>query len=66
VAAQIGTAEGNGYLAFNIILALLAALGCIFISTLLFLHLYLIVNNQTTNEFFKDTWDEVSGNPFAK
>ena len=53
VAAQIGTEEGNAYLVLNIVLALLATLACIFISSLLFLHVYLILNNQTTNEYFK-------------
>ena len=53
VAAQIGTEEGTAYLVLNIVLALLATFACIFISSLLFLHVYLILNNQTTNEYFK-------------
>ena len=33
---------------------------------LLFFHIYLGSNNTTTNEFCKDRWKNISGNPFSK
>lgn len=55
-----------GYLVMNIILLLYAFAGLGFTGVLLCFHVFLSVRNTTTNEFCKDSWETISGNPFAK
>lgn len=65
VAADLGASSGATFY-LNLILVLLAFIGWIFVSSLFFFHIYLSVRNETTNEFCKNTWDAMAGNPFAK
>jgi hypothetical protein len=53
-------------LAFSIIFFILGLLGAAFVYVLLFFHIYLGSINTTTNEFCKDKWKILSGNPFSK
>ena len=55
-----------GFFVMNIILIIyvFAAMG--FVSVLLGFHIFLTIKNTTTNEFCKDSWETISGNPFSK
>lgn len=58
--------EEVGYLVMNILLLVyvFAAMG--FTGVLVSFHVFLSVRNTTTNEFCKDSWETISGNPFSK
>lgn len=47
-------------------LGLLSFLAEIFVIVLIVLHFIFIKNNVTTNEYCKETYQTISGNPFAK
>ena len=47
-------------------LGLLSFLAEIFVIVLIVLHFIFIKNNVTTNEYCKETYETISGNPFAK
>lgn len=53
-------------LAFSIIFLILSLCGGAFVYVLLFFHIYLGSINTTTNQFCKDRWKTISGNPFSK
>lgn len=53
-------------LAFSVIFFILSLFGAAFVYVLLFFHIYLGSINTTTNEFCKDKWKILSGNPFSK
>jgi hypothetical protein len=55
-----------GFFIINIFLSIYIFLGFAFVTILLGFHTYLSVNNTTTNEFCKDAWETISGNPFSK
>lgn len=65
VAADVGS-SADAIFILNILVIPLAFLGWLFVSSLFFFHLYLTINNQTTNEYCKSTWDAIAGNPFSK
>lgn len=65
VAADVGSSAGAPFI-LNILLIPLAFLAWLFVSSLFFFHVFLTIQNQTTNEFCKSTWDAVAGNPFSK
>lgn len=54
------------WLVLSVVLAVYAFAGWLFVTVLLVFHLNLIRTNLTTNEFCKDSWVVVAGNPFAK
>jgi hypothetical protein len=54
------------WLILSVVLAVYAFAGWVFVTVLLVFHLNLIRTNLTTNEFCKDSWVLVAGNPFAK
>ena len=55
-----------GFFAMNIILIVYIFAAWAFVSILLGFHIYLTFKNTTTNEFCKDSWESISGNPFSK
>ena len=55
-----------GFLVMNILLIIYDFLAMGFVGTLLVFHIYLSTHNTTTNQFCKDSWLAVSGNPFSK
>jgi L-cystine uptake protein TcyP (sodium:dicarboxylate symporter family) len=55
-----------GFFVMNILLVLYIFVVWAFVGLLLGFHLFLSANNTTTNEFCKDSWDKISGNPFSK
>lgn len=55
-----------GFFVVNILLVIYVFLAMAFTGTLLVFHLYLATHNTTTNEFCKDAWVNISGNPFSK
>lgn len=55
-----------GILAFGIIYIVLSLAGGAFVWVLFFFHLNLVAKNITTNEYCKDTWEGIKGNPFSK
>ena len=50
----------------NIVLVLYVFLFMGFTGVLLGFHVFLTTNNTTTNEFCKDSWENIAGNPFSK
>jgi palmitoyltransferase ZDHHC9/14/18 len=63
---RFDTATELGFFVVNIILIIYVFLGWAFVGVLLGFHIYLTVKNTTTNEFCKDAWESISGNPFSK
>ena len=53
-------------LGLAIVFLILGLAGGLFVYVLLFFHIYLGAVNTTTNEFCKDKWKIISGNPFSK
>lgn len=50
----------------NVFLTIYAFAGLGFVWVLLGFHLYLAYVNTTTNEYCKNVWDSLQGNPFSK
>lgn len=55
-----------GFFVMNILLVLYIFLAWAFVGALLGFHIFLSAKNTTTNEFCKDSWESISGNPFSK
>lgn len=53
-------------LILNIIEGIYVILGLIFVTVMLVFHCYLAGQNVTTNEYCKNMWQAISGNPFKK
>jgi palmitoyltransferase ZDHHC9/14/18 len=66
VLTRLEIAAELGYFVVNIVLVLYIFVAWAFVSVLLGFHVYLVVSNTTTNEFCKDSWQTISGNPFSK
>ena len=54
------------YVSFDIFSVVFCFVVLCFVGSLMGFHIYLILNSVTTNEFCKDTWNTLSGNPFRK
>lgn len=54
------------YLVINIILVLYVFVAMAFVLLLLGFHIFLSYRGTTTNEYCKDAWATISGNPFSK
>lgn len=66
VLTLLSLSDQLGYFVVNVLLAVYVLGGWLFTTILLCFHLFLIYNNTTTNEFCKDAWKSLSGNPFSK
>lgn len=55
-----------GFMVVGIILCIYIFVALAFVGILLGFHMFLSVRNTTTNEFCKDSWESISGNPFSK
>lgn len=66
VLARLDLGTQLGFFVVNILLLIYVFLAMGFVGTLLVFHLYLSTHNTTTNEFCKDAWVSISGNPFSK
>lgn len=66
VLTRLEASSETGYFVMNIILLLyvFAAMG--FSGVLVSFHIFLSLRNTTTNEFCKDSWEAIAGNPFTK
>lgn len=66
VLTRISFEEYIGMKIVNILLLLYVFLAMAFTGVLSGFHTFLSVKNTTTNEFCKDAWVTISGNPFSK
>ena len=58
--------EKLGNFVVNIVLTVLVLISMIFVYSLLGFHLYLSHKNMTTNEYCKQSWNSLLGNPYQK
>ena len=63
---EIKPSEEIAAMVINCILSLVVFLGILFVYILLGFHTFLLNKSATTNEFCKDTWQSVAGNPSQK
>lgn len=66
VLTKLNLSSQIGIFVVNIILIIYVFAAWGFSVVLLSFHLFLGVKNTTTNEYCKDSWEAISGNPYAK